>query len=141
LRRLALIALVVPLIAGCGFLNLPPYSSGATAQEALASSVTASVPRWITDENLPPKAVPGAKLFAVADCTACHTYDGAGESNLGARDLTAEGLRNANVQFQMKLLACPSCVHPGSPMPTFASLGAKRLRNLALFLAASQGVR
>jgi menaquinol-cytochrome c reductase cytochrome b/c subunit len=112
---------------------------GATASEALASEVIADVPHWVKAEKLPPKAVPGAKLFAVAGCTACHTYLGAGGSQLGAPDLTAIGKRNLGIDFQIRHLKCPSCVNPGSPMPKFASLGDKRLRELAIFLEASKG--
>jgi menaquinol-cytochrome c reductase cytochrome b/c subunit len=112
---------------------------GATASEALASEVIADVPSWVKQENLPPAAVPGAKLFAVAGCTACHTYLGTGSSNLGAPDLTAIGSRNLGLQFQIDHLKCPSCVNPGSPMPKFASLGEERLRQLAVFLEASKG--
>ena len=112
---------------------------GATAKEALASEVIADVPRWITAEKLPAAAVPGAKLFAVAGCTACHTYLGAGSSNLGAPDLTTIGTRNLGIDFQIRHLQCPSCVNPGSPMPKFASLGTKRLHDLAVFLEDSKG--
>jgi hypothetical protein len=112
---------------------------GATAKEALASEIKQDVPSWIKIENLPPNAVPGAKLFAVAGCTACHTYNGAGGSNLGAPDLTNIGLRNLSVGFHEAHLACPSCVNPGSPMPPFKSLGPKALHELALFLVASKG--
>jgi menaquinol-cytochrome c reductase cytochrome b/c subunit len=112
---------------------------GATAKEALASEVIQDVPRWIKAENLPQNAVPGAKLFATAGCTACHTYAGSGGSNLGAPDLTAIGSRNLGIDFQIRHLQCPSCVNPGSPMPPFASLGTPRLRQLALFLEASKG--
>jgi menaquinol-cytochrome c reductase cytochrome b/c subunit len=112
---------------------------GATASEALASEVIADVPHWVKSEKLPPKAVPGAKLFAVAGCTACHTYLGAGGSQLGAPDLTAIGTRKLGIDFQIRHLKCPSCVNPGSPMPKFASLGDKRLRQLAIFLEASKG--
>ena len=112
---------------------------GATASEALASEVIADVPHWIKAEKLPPQAVPGAKLFAVAGCTACHTYLGAGGSQLGAPDLTAEGSRNSNVTFQVNHLTCPSCVHPGSPMPPFKALGGPRLQQLAYFLVGSKG--
>ena len=112
---------------------------GATASEALASEVKADVPHWIKEENLPPKAKPGANLFAVAGCTACHTYLGAGSSNLGAPDLTAIGTRNLGIQFQINHLKCPSCVNPGSPMPKFASLGDARLKQLAIFLESSKG--
>jgi quinol---cytochrome c reductase cytochrome c subunit, bacillus type len=112
---------------------------GATASEALASEVIADVPHWIKAQNLPPAAVPGAKLFAVAGCTACHTYLGTGSSNLGAPDLTAIGSRGLGIDFQVRHLKCPSCVNPGSPMPKFASLGDKRLHELAVFLEASKG--
>ncbi len=112
---------------------------GATAKEALASEVIADVPDWVKAEKLPPAAVPGAKLFAVAGCTACHTYNGAGGSQLGAPDLTAIGTRNLGIDFQIRHLQCPSCVNPGSPMPKFASLGTARLHDLAVFLEASKG--
>jgi mono/diheme cytochrome c family protein len=112
---------------------------GATASEALASEVIANVPTWIKAEKLPPKAEPGAKLFAVAGCTACHTYLGSGGAQLGAPDLTAIGTRNLGITFQINHLKCPSCVNPGSPMPKFESLGEQRLRQLAIFLEASKG--
>jgi mono/diheme cytochrome c family protein len=112
---------------------------GATASEALASEVIADVPHWVKAEALPAKAVPGAKLFAVAGCTACHTYLGTGSSNLGAPDLTQIGTRNLGIQFQINHLKCPSCVNPGSPMPKFASLGDARLHQLAVFLESSKG--
>jgi quinol---cytochrome c reductase cytochrome c subunit, bacillus type len=112
---------------------------GATAHEALASEVIADVPSWVAKEHLPANAVPGAKLFATAGCTACHTYLGAGGQNLGAPDLTSIGTRNLGVDFQIRHLKCPSCVNPGSPMPKFESLGESRLRQLAIFLEASKG--
>ena len=86
---------------------------GATAKEALASEVIANVPTWVKEQNLPPEAIPGAKLFATAGCTACHTYLGSGSSNLGAPDLTAIGSRNLGIDFQIRHLKCPSCVTPG----------------------------
>ena len=112
---------------------------GATAKEALASEVKQDVPRWIKQNHLPKDARPGAHLFAVAGCTACHTYLGSGGSNLGAPDLSAIGTRNLGVPTQIKHLENPSSVTPGSPMPPFASLGTSRLRQLALFLEASKG--
>jgi cbb3-type cytochrome oxidase cytochrome c subunit len=112
---------------------------GATARESLSSEVIADVPNWVQHEALPQKAVPGAKLFASAGCTACHTYLGVGSSNLGAPDLTSIGTRGLGLGFQVRHLACPPCVNPGSPMPKFQSLGNKRLRQLAVFLEASKG--
>src|SRR5690349_3871537 len=112
---------------------------GATANEALASEVIRDVPRWIQQENLPPAAVPGAKLFATSGCTACHTYAGSGGSNLGAPDLTNIAERNLGIATQVKHLRNPSSVTPGSPMPSFASLGNDHLHQLAIFLEASKG--
>lgn len=114
---------------------------GATAKEALASEVINDVPSWVKAEKLPPAAVPGAKLFAVSGCTACHTYSGSGGASLGAPDLTAIGTRKLGIDFQIRHLKCPSCVTPGSPMPKFESLGDARLRQLAIFLEASKGKR
>ena len=90
------------------------------------------------DENLPANAFPGARLFADAGCTACHTYAHIGSSNLGAPDLTAIGSRHLGIAFEIRHLQCPSCVNPGSSMPQFGSLGRKRLRQLAIFLEASK---
>ena len=133
-RPVAMVAAVL-VVLSMGVLTW----KGATAKEALASEIIKDVPSWVTKENLPANAVPGAKLFAVAGCTACHTYLGDGGSALGAPDLTAEGSRNSNPQFQVSHLECPSCVHPGSPMPPFKSLGPERLQQLALFLVNSKG--
>src|SRR5215831_8882054 len=133
-RPVAMVAAVLTIIS-MGVLTW----KGATAKEALASEVKQNIPRWKAQEHLPKSAYPGVELFATAGCTACHTYDGAGGSNLGAPDLTNIGSRNLGVQFQIAHLKCPSCVNPGSPMPPFASLGPERLKQLAIFLEASKG--
>ena len=135
-RPVAVVAAVLTIIS-MGVLTW----KGATAKEALASEVIADVPSWVKAEKLPPAALPGVKLFATAGCTACHTYLGAGSSNLGAPDLTSIGSRGLGIDFQIRHLQCPSCVTPGSPMPKFASLGTTRLRQLAIFLEDSKGKR
>jgi menaquinol-cytochrome c reductase cytochrome b/c subunit len=135
-RPVALVAAVLTIISMAVL-----TWKGATAKEALASEVINDVPRWVKDEKLPAAAIPGAKLFAVSGCTACHTYDGSGGAALGAPDLTNIGTRHLGVTFQINHLKCPSCVNPGSPMPKFASLGEKNLRALAIFLEASKGKR
>ena len=135
-RPVAMVAAVLTIIS----MALLTWK-GATAKEALASEVIQDVPHWVSVEHLPQSAVPGARLFATAGCTACHTYAGSGGSNLGAPDLTDIGSRNLGVSFQVRHLQCPSCVNPGSPMPPFASLGVPRLTQLATFLEASKGTR
>ena len=133
-RPVAVVAAVLTIVS-MGVLTW----KGATAKEALASEVILDVPSWVKAENLPAAAIPGAKLFAVSGCTACHTYSGSGGAALGAPDLTAIGSRGLGVDFQIKHLKDPSSVTPGSPMPKFASLGDARLRQLAIFLEASKG--
>jgi mono/diheme cytochrome c family protein len=133
-RPVAMVAAVLTIVS-MGVLTW----KGATAKEALASEVKADIPRWTSQEHLPPAAHAGALLFATAGCTACHTYAGSGGSNLGAPDLTDIGSRNLGIDFQVRHLTCPSCVNPGSPMPKFASLGPQRLHQLAVFLEASKG--
>jgi quinol---cytochrome c reductase cytochrome c subunit, bacillus type len=114
---------------------------GATAQEAIASEVKAAIPSWAKQQGFAnnKQALAGANLFAESACVSCHTYLGTGSSNLGAPDLSAEGAKGKGVQFQIDHLKCPSCVNPGSPMPSFASLGEDNLRKLAAFLEASKG--
>jgi mono/diheme cytochrome c family protein len=135
LRRPVAIVAAFLVIVSMGVLTW----KGANAKEALASEVIESVPSWIKQNNLPPAAVPGARLFATSGCTACHTYLGDGSSNLGAPDLSDIGTKNLGIDFQIRHLQCPSCVNPGSPMPKFASLGDANLRKLAIFLEASKG--
>ena len=137
LRRPVAMVAAVLVILSMGILTY----KGATAKEALGSELIARVPIWAKEQGFEnnPKAVAGAKLFAVVGCASCHTYLGDGGSNLGAPDLSAEGAKNKGIDFQIAHLKCPSCVNSGSPMPSFASQGATNLANLAAFLEASKG--
>ena len=112
---------------------------GATATESLASENIKKVPEWVKKNNLPPEAIPGAKLFAQVGCLNCHSYLGTGGGYAGAPDLSSIGSKGLGVKFQIDHLKCPSCVNPGSPMPSFSALGDDRLRQLAIFLEASKG--
>jgi cbb3-type cytochrome oxidase cytochrome c subunit len=114
---------------------------GFGARETVRSEADGKVARWVRAERLPPAAVPGARLFATSGCTACHTYLGTGSRNLGAPDLSAEGLRGRGIAWHVRHLTCPSCVVPGSPMPPFRALGKGNLRSLAVFLEHSRGRR
>jgi menaquinol-cytochrome c reductase cytochrome b/c subunit len=137
LRRPVAIVAAILVVISMGVLTY----KGATAKEPLASENIALVPKWAATEGFTgnKQAVAGAKLFAVAGCLNCHTYNGAGGTNLGAPDLSAEGAKNKGIAFQIEHLKCPACVNPGSPMPSFAGLGDTRLKSLAVFLEASKG--
>jgi hypothetical protein len=135
-RPVAIIAAIL-VVLSMGVLTY----KGATAKEALGSELLGHVPTWAKKQGFEnnPKAIAGAKLFAVSGCLNCHTYLGDGGHNLGAPELTAEGAKNKGIAFQIAHLKCPACVNAGSPMPSFAGLGQANLTALAEFLEASKG--
>src|SRR5215203_6962809 len=94
-RPVAIVAFILTVLA-MGTLTW----KGAVAKEALAGENEAAVPSWIAKEQLPPEAEPGAKLFAKLPCLGCHTYLGAGTSNLGAPDLSDEGTKRGVEDLQ-----------------------------------------
>jgi mono/diheme cytochrome c family protein len=136
LRPVAVVAAALTVLA----MGVLTYK-GAVAKEPIASEIKAAVPSWAQKQGFAnnPEAVAGANLFAVSGCTNCHTYLGAGGSNLGAPDLSDEGSKGKGIQFQIDHLKCPSCVNAGSAMPSFQALGEDNLRKLATFLEASKG--
>jgi cytochrome c2 len=112
---------------------------GATAKEG--SEAIGEVPAWAEEQGFAddPVAVEGAELFAQSGCLNCHVYLGAGGQNLGAPDLSEEGLKGRGIQWQVDHLKNPSSKIPGSPMPAFATLGDENLTKIATFLEASKG--
>jgi menaquinol-cytochrome c reductase cytochrome b/c subunit len=114
---------------------------GATAKESLGTELLAKVPSWAKKQGFTnnPKAIAGAKLFAVSGCLNCHTYLGLGGGFAGAPNLSAEGAKNKGIDFQIRHLENPAGVNPGSPMPSFQGLGVANLTKLANFLEASKG--
>jgi menaquinol-cytochrome c reductase cytochrome b/c subunit len=137
LRRPVAVVAAILVVISMGVLTY----KGATAKEALGSELAALVPNWAKKEGYAnnPQAVAGAKIFAQAGCANCHTYLGAGSSNLGAPDLSAIANKHLGIATQIKHLENPSSVTPGSPMPSFKDLGAGNLKKLAVFLEASKG--
>jgi mono/diheme cytochrome c family protein len=135
-RPVAMVAAVL-VVLSMGILTY----KGATAKEALGTELLADVPHWAAQQGFQdnPKAIAGAKIFAVAGCLNCHTYLGVGGGFAGAPDLSAEGAKNKGIEFQIRHLMNPAAVNPGSPMPSFAGLGLARLTLLANFLEASKG--
>jgi menaquinol-cytochrome c reductase cytochrome b/c subunit len=135
-RPVALVGLVL-VVLSMGVLTW----KGATAKEALGSETVSLVPEWAKKQGFTgnAKAVAGATLFAESGCLNCHTFLGTGGQNLGAPELSAEGAKGKGLKFQIAHLKCPSCVNPGSPMPSFAALGAANLTKIATFLEASKG--
>jgi mono/diheme cytochrome c family protein len=124
----AVVLLVVALLArACGGVEQP----GTLPDQQLRDANKVAV-------GLPVRARPGARLFFQSGCLTCHVYAGYGSSNLNAPDLTHEARRERGLAFQIRHLNCPTCTTPGSPMPPFASLGDKWVREIAIFLEASR---
>jgi mono/diheme cytochrome c family protein len=139
LRRPVAIVAAILTVLSMGVLTY----KGATAKEALGSELKGLVPSWAATQGFEgnEEAVAGAELFSQSGCLNCHTYLGAGGSQLGAPDLSAEGAKNKGVQFQIDHLKCPACVNPGSPMPSFAAFSDEQLKQIATFLEASKGAK
>src|SRR5438874_9139027 len=137
LRRPVAVVAAVLVVISMGALTY----KGATAKEALGSELLMQAPKLAKAEGFQSnaQAVAGLKLFLQSGCLNCHTYQSVGSSNLGAPNLTDMGTKNLGIDFQIRHLKCPSCVTPGSPMPSFSLLGDASLKQLATFLEASKG--
>jgi menaquinol-cytochrome c reductase cytochrome b/c subunit len=112
---------------------------GATAKEPLAAENLVLVPKWAQKQGFAGNqaAVDGAKIFAQVGCMNCHTYEGAGSSNLGAPDLTTIGkTSNRGVAGFADYVSDPS-KFGNNVMPHFQDLGADNLRKLGTFLQSS----
>ena len=134
-RRPVAVVGALLVIASMGVLTY----RGATAEESLASENVELVAEWTEVQGLSDEGAVGAEIFALTGCLSCHTYLGEGTPNLGAPDLTEEGLKNRGIQWQIDHLINPGSKSPGSPMPSFAGMGDENLRQLAIFLEASKG--
>jgi menaquinol-cytochrome c reductase cytochrome b/c subunit len=137
LRRPVAVVAAILTVLSMGVLTY----KGATAKEALASEIVGAVPTWAKREGFAnnPQAVAGAKLFAQSGCTTCHTYLGAGSSNLGAPDLSAIGKLGQGPQFFSSYVADPS-KFGNNVMPKFGNLGSQQnIHNIGVFLSVSKG--
>src|SRR5262245_1277519 len=135
LRRPVAMTAAVLTIVTMGVLTY----KGATAKEPLAAENLVLVPQWAQKQGYAnnPVAVDGAKIFAQVGCMNCHTYEGAGTSNLGAPDLTTIGkTSNRGVAGFADYASDPS-KFGNNVMPPFRDLGADNLRKLGTFLQSS----
>jgi len=135
-RPVAMVAALLT-IASMGVLTY----KGATAEEPLATENLALVPEWAQKQGFSDNedAVEGAEIFAQVGCMNCHTYLGAGATNLGAPDLSEIGATsNRGVQGFADYVADPT-QFGNTEMPKFEDLGKENLRKMGEFLQASQG--
>jgi menaquinol-cytochrome c reductase cytochrome b/c subunit len=135
-RPVAIVAAILVVIS----MGVLTYK-GATAKESLASELEAIAPTWAEKQGFSddPTAVAGAKLFAQSGCLTCHTYLGAGSSNLGAPDLSSIGSSNPSVDFYERYVSDPS-KFGNNVMPKFGEkLTEEQIHSIAVFLSKSKG--
>jgi hypothetical protein len=133
-RRPVAVVAALLVIASMGILTY----KGATAKESLASENVALVEEWAQVQNLSEEGVAGATLFAESGCMNCHTYLGAGSSNLGAPDLSEIGATGPTADEFSVYVANPA-EFGNNVMPAYADLGEENLRLLGIFLEESKG--
>ena len=130
--RLAAAALASSALTGCSW-----YGG---SHESLAGEADAQMARAMKAERLPPSAIPGGRLFGRSGCTACHTYAGVGDRNVGGEDLTRAGRLGRPRRFFASYIRNPRRFG-NRIMPVFGeAFSARQLDQLATFLAASKGV-
>ena len=134
-RPVALVAGILTVIA----MGVLTYK-GATARESIGSELLVLVPNWAESQGFAgnDQAVEGAEIFAKAGCANCHTYQGAGTSNVGAPDLSNIGAGGRNADFFVRYVSNPA-EFGNTVMPPFEQLGEENLQKLSAFLVASKG--
>jgi hypothetical protein len=135
LRRPVAMVAALLTIASMGILTY----NGAVAKEPLAAENLLKVPEWAEQQGFAEgsAAYEGAQIFAQVGCMNCHTYLGAGTSNLGAPDLSDIGkTSNRGVPGFADYVSDPA-KFGNTVMPKFEDLGAENLRKLGTFLQSS----
>jgi cbb3-type cytochrome oxidase cytochrome c subunit len=74
----------------------------------------------------------GKQVYSANGCANCHRLNGKGGN--GGPDLSREGDRNADVQWQTAHLKNPAKLHPGSFMPAYNKLSDADLNALSEYL-------
>ena len=104
--------------------SAPLQTSAPTAQNVATGAVA---------PTLDPKlVVQGKLLYSQQGCDGCHKVDGKGGSS--GPDLSHEGGRNPNVDWQVSHLKDPAKMKPNSFMPAYAQLTPDQLKALAQYV-------
>lgn len=101
------------------------------ASEAPAGTASAGA---LELSGLTPEAEAGLELFLTQGCTSCHMIKGVGATGPGP-DLTEEGTKGHDVQWQIDHLKNPQAVNPGSSMPAFTNFTDQQYQELGTLLA------
>lgn len=135
-RPVAVVAAVLTVIS----MGVLTYKGG-TARESLPSENLELVDSWAERQGFADdeQAVEGATYFAEVGCQQCHTYLGAGSTNLGAPDLSEIGAGGQGVDYFFRYVSDPS-QFGNNVMPRYGEqFDEDVLRAIAVFLDASKG--
>lgn len=93
------------------------------------------------EEHKPPQVDPklvqaGEKLFQSQNCRSCHPLNGSG-GKVGP-DLTHEGKKQPDLNWQIAHLKNPAKLSPGSIMPSYAQLKPDELKALAAYMVSRE---
>jgi mono/diheme cytochrome c family protein len=129
-------------LAVVSFLALGLGSCG-KSEESLPVGSPPIVPNWAEQQGFAgnKEAERGAEIFAQVGCLQCHTYLGAGASNLGAPDLTEIGKESPRTAEQYANYLSDPSKFGNTVMPKFADVGRRNLLLVGAFLQASKGKR
>jgi len=122
------------VIASMGILTY----RGATAEESLGAENVEQVDEWVEVQGLSEEGAEGATLFAEITCMSCHTYLGAGSSQLGAPDLSEIGATGRTAEEFATYVANPA-EFGNNIMPAYEDQGEEVLMLLGTFLEESKG--
>ena len=134
LRRPVAVVGALLVIASMGILTY----RGATAEESLGAENVEQVDEWVEVQGLSEEGAEGATLFAEITCMSCHTYLGAGSSQLGAPDLSEIGATGRTAEEFATYVANPA-EFGNNIMPAYEDQGEEVLMLLGTFLEESKG--
>jgi mono/diheme cytochrome c family protein len=120
-------------VAVGGLSPLPP----APAPPPETNATPRAIARWVVRKRLRDDAARGAAVFGRQGCLSCHRYLGAGRSRFGGPELSNGAPARRSASATVAYLRAPARFG-NRLMPGYGDLGARNLRAIAEFLAASR---
>ena len=123
------------MVSGTGYLGgLMTMGGGDTATSSAAPATsTTSTPAVALDPALVEK---GKAAYAKNGCANCHVINGAGTA--AGPNLSHEGTKRPDVDWQVAHLQNPAKMHAGSFMPSYGKLSADELKALAEYVVSNK---
>lgn len=130
---IVLTVIVGAMVGGTGYLGGLMTMGGGVDSSTITSAPSAQTATATTQSALDPAMVAKGKVdYAKNGCANCHVLDGAGSP--AGPNLSHEGARSSDVDWQLAHLKNPAKVHPGSFMPSYSKLTGDDLKALAEYL-------